>query len=138
MTDNETKKDYLKSYRNLCRKIKCLEDQLKELRESKSSVQAVVIDDMPKGTNQSDLSDYMVKVDELLIKIKNTKKECVNRRLEIENAITEMPDGLESKVLYERYIKFNTWEEICVMINYSWKHTHRIHSNALMNFKIKS
>lgn len=137
MTSNDRKKEYLKSYRNLFRKIKSLESQLQEIRELKSSAGAIVYDDMPKGTHQGDLSDYAVKIDQLATKIYNYKMLCLDRKIAIESSIADMQDGLESEILRMKYIEFFTWESICVSIDYSWKHTHRLHSNALKNFEIK-
>lgn len=137
MTENEKKKEYLNSYKNLCKKIKSLECQLDELRESKSSAQAIVMDDMPRGTNQGDLSDYAVKIDELEAEIKNTRKKCLDIKLEIEHCIVVVKDGVESAILHKRYIELKDWTVIAVEINYSWKHTHRLHSRALANFRLE-
>ena len=136
MIDNEKKKDYLNGYKKACCKLKSLEDQLKAVRESKSSVQGITYDDMPKSTHQSDLSDYMVKVDNLLTKIEKAKIECLNAKLDIENKIADMEDGLECDVLRNYYLKGMKWEEVCVAIGYSWRQTHRIHSKALRNLDI--
>ena len=137
MTDNEKKKDYLNSYKKACCKLKSLEEQLQAVRESKSSVQGIAYSDMPKGTNQSDLSDYMVRVDNLLTKIEKAKIECLNAKLDIENKIADMEDGLECDVLRKRYLQSMKWEKICVEMDYSWKQTHRIHSRALQSFRME-
>ena len=134
---NEKKKEYLNQYKKACCKLKSLEEQLKEIRESKSSVQGIAYSDMPKGTNQSDLSDYMVEVDKLLSKIEKAKIDRLNAKLSIENKIADMEDGLECDVLRNYYIKGMKWEEVCVAIGYSWRQTHRIHSRALQNLNIK-
>lgn len=136
LTNNDKKKDYLNSYKKACCKLKSLEEQLKEIRESKSSAQGIAYSDMPKGTNQSDLSDYMVKVDKLLTKIEKIKKECLDIKLDIESRIADIEDGIECDVLRNYYIKGMTWEEVCVAIGYSWRQTHRIHSRALRNLNI--
>ena len=39
--------------------------------------------------------------------------------------------GVEGDILYERYVNLRKWEDICVIIHMSWKHTHRIHARAL-------
>lgn len=134
---NEIKKEYLNSYKKVCCKLKNLEDQLQAIRESKSSVQAVVITDMPRGSNQSDLSDYIVKVDKISTKIIKAKQECLNVKIDIESKITDMEDGIECDILRKRYLEDKKWEEICVEIGYSWMQTHRLHSNALKNFDTK-
>ena len=138
MTENEKKKEYLNSYKKLCQKLKSLEEQLQSLREVEQSAKIQQLSDMPHGSKQSDLSDYMVKLDVVFTKIIRTRDECIKRKLEIENCIADMVDGLESAILHKRYIELKTWAQICVEINYSWRQTHYLHSKALSNFKTKS
>lgn len=136
MTENDKKKEYLKSYKNLCAKLKSLENQLQSLRELEKSAKIQKLSDMPKGTKQMDLSDYIVKIEEVYTKIVRLRAECLERRLEIESRIAEMGNGIEADILRKRYLEFKSWEEICVELNYSWRQTHRLHSNALSNFKM--
>ena len=136
LTENEQKKEYLKSYKNLCIKLKSLEEQLLSLREIEQSAKIQSISDMPKGSKQLDLSDYMVRLDIVLAKIVKTRAECLDRKLEIESRIADMPEGIEADILRRRYIEFKTWEQICVDIKYSWMQTHRLHSKALSQFKL--
>lgn len=131
---NEQKKEFLNSYKNLCRKLKSLEEQLESLREVEQSAKIQQLSDMPRGGKQSDLSDYMVKLDKILTKVNRAKQECLDRKLDIENRIADMTNGIESAILHKRYIELKNWEQICVEINYSWKQTHRMHSLALSNF----
>ena len=133
---NEAKKEYLKEYENLCYKVSSLEEQLQSLRETNESAKIQTITDMPKGHKQTDLSDYVCRVELLKEKIRLKKAECENRRLDIEERIADIKDGIESIVLHKKYIEFKKWEEICIDINYSWKQTHRIHSNALNHFNM--
>lgn len=113
-----------------------MEEQLESLREVEQSAKIQEISDMPKGNKQTDLSDYMVKLDKITYKIIRAKQDCMNRKLDIENRIADMEDGLESTILHKRYIELKAWEKICVEIDYSWKQTHRIHGQALGNFRI--
>lgn len=133
---NEKKKQYLNSYKNLCRKLKSLEEQLESLREIEQSAKIQTISDMPHGNNQKDLSDYMVKLDKILSKVIKTKKDCWDRKMEIESLIADVPDGVKADILRKRYIEFKPWEKICVEIGYSWRQTHYLHSEALSNFNI--
>lgn len=133
---NESKKDYLNEYKNLCYKLKSLEEQLQSLRVVNEAAKIQTISDMPKGNKQSDLSDYICKIERLEEKIRVKKMECDTRRIEIEDHISEMKNGLECDVLRKRYIEFKSWENICIEINYSWRQTHYIHSKALKNINI--
>lgn len=136
MTENEKKQEYLCSYENLCKKLQSLEEQLLSIREVGQSAKAQSISDMPKGFKQLDLSDYMVKLEMVFTKINRTRTKCLERKLEIENHIADMTDGVESAILHKRYIEFKTWEQICIEMDYSCRQTHRLHSRALVNFKM--
>lgn len=54
---------------------------------------------------------------------------------EIFSAICRLPLDVESnkyrRLLQYRYLNFYTFEEIAVMMHYSWRHIHRLHSEAL-------
>lgn len=134
MTENDKKKEYLKSYKKLCDKLKSLEDQLQSLREVEQSAKIQQLSDMPKAHRQADLSDVMVKIEAIYTKIIRLRAECIEKKLEIESRIADMPDGIEADILRKRYLEFKPWEEICVELNYSWRQTHYLHSRALSNF----
>jgi len=136
LTDNDKKKEYLKSYKKLCDKLKSLEDQLQSLREVEQSAKIQQLSDMPKAHRQADLSDVMVKIEAIYTKIIRLRAECIEKKLEIESRIADMPDGIEADILRKRYLEFKPWEEICVELNYSWRQTHYLHSRALSNLKI--
>ena len=134
---NEQKKEYLNSYKRLCRKLQSLEEQLESLREVEQSAKIQEISDMPKGgIRQTDLSDYMVKLDKITYKIIRAKQDCMNRKLDIENRIADMEDGLESTILHKRYIELKAWEQIGKELEYSSRQIIRIHGQSLRNFEI--
>jgi hypothetical protein len=135
MTENEEKKEYLKEYQNLCYKVSSLEEQLQSLRETNESAKIQNITDMPKGNIKTDLSDYICKIEKLQEKIQAKQLECDTRKIDIEEKIMDIRDGIESSLLHKRYIEFKTWEEICIDIGYCWKQTHRIHSKALNSIR---
>ena len=97
---------------------------------------AIQYDDMPKGSNQTDLSSYAATLDgyerEYLSEIEYKQELCK----EIRDCIEKMERENEKDVLVYRYIELRTWEDIAVRMNYSWQHVHKIHSNALKNFII--
>jgi hypothetical protein len=133
---NEGKKEYLNEYKNLCNKKMSLEDQLQSLREVNESAKIQNISDMPKGSQQTDLSDYICKVEKLQEKIQAKQLECDTRRIDIEEKITDIKDGIESIILHKKYIEFKKWEEICIEIGYEWAQVHRYHGKALKHFTI--
>jgi hypothetical protein len=132
----EKTKEYLNSYKNLCKKLQSLEEQLQSLREVEQSAKIQKLSDMPKGSSQTDLSDIMVQIEAIFTKIVHKRSECIRKKIEIESKIADMEDGNESIILHKRYIEFMQWEQICVEMDYSWRQTHRLHSAALIKFKM--
>ncbi len=59
-----------------------------------------------------------------------------NLRLEIENKIAEVDDGILSSLLTQKYIFGNTLEETALILNYSKRHIERLHIKALEKFNI--
>ena len=133
--ENEEKKEYLKSYRRAVKREKDILDEIQRLRADKM-FPAVANDGMPKGSNQSDLSDYIAILDEQIELLKVERLEKARCYQKIEKQIKQMENEDEQEVLRLRYITGLKWEEVAARMSYSWKHIHRIHSSALCNFKM--
>lgn len=133
---NEKKKEYLNRYRQAVRKYNSLQEQEKQLRSQMDGPKAIEYSDMPKAHKQTDLSDYMVRLERILDRIANEKNEMQKIQLEIEEKIIDVMDGEQSRILYLRYIQFMKWEDICVEMGYSWRQIHNIHYKALNDLKI--
>lgn len=62
-------------------------------------------------------------------------KELASVCRDIHAAISHVPRGKDAnkyrRLLELRYLNFNTFEQIAVMMNYSWRHVHRVHREAL-------
>ena len=67
---------------------------------------------------------------------KNQIKKAEILRVNIENKITLVDDGILSEVLFQKYILGRTLEEVALAINYSKRHTERLHSAALEKFQM--
>ena len=133
--ENEEKKEYLKSYRRAVKREKDILDEIQRLRVDKM-FPSVANDGMPKGSNQSDLSDYIAILDEQIELLKAERLEKARCYQKIERQIKQMENEDEQEVLRLRYITGLKWEEVAARMSYSWKHIHRIHSSALCNFKM--
>lgn len=133
--ENEEKKEYLKSYRRAVKREKDILDEIQRLRADKM-FPSVANDGMPKGSNQSDLSDYIAILDEQIELLKAERLEKARCYQKIERQIKQMENDDEQEVLRLRYITGLKWEEVAVRMSYSWKHIHRIHSSALCNFNM--
>lgn len=133
--ENEKKKEYLWGYQREMRQMKRLEEELAELRLSKMCP-SVIQDGMPHASGGGDLSGYMVQVDKMERKIQKARYKRIRKFKEIRDRIERLEDENEKDVLVYRYILGMKWEDIAVKMGYTWQHIHRIHSNALENFKM--
>lgn len=137
MAENEKKKEFLSTYQKAKQKVERLEQQLEELRFNKLAPPAVSNDGMPHKNDISDLSDYMVKLDEIENDITLARYERICAFQRIQRQIEKMDDEHEKDLLTYRYIKGMKWEQVAVKMDYSWQHIHKIHGNALKNFKMR-
>lgn len=118
--ENEEKKEYLKSYRRAVKREKDILDEIQRLRADKM-FPSVANDGMPKGSNQSDLSDYIAILDEQIELLKAERLEKARCYQKIERQIKQMENEDEQEVLRLRYITGLKWEEVAARMSYSWK-----------------
>lgn len=130
LTENEIKKEYLKSYQKAVRRERRILEEIQSLRLDKM-FPSIVQDGLPHGSSQQDLSEYAATLDEMIEDLKRERLEKVKRRKEIEQSIRSLEDEDEQEVLRLRYIQGLKWEEVSVEIGHSWQHIHRIHARAL-------
>lgn len=94
-----------------------------------------ILDGLPHGSAQSDLSSYVAKLDDeeqkYLKAIKQSEKLCS----EIEDRIEQMGNEDEKDVLVYMYIELMRWEDIREKMRISERQVYRIHSDALNKFK---
>lgn len=134
--EREKKEEYLDQYRDNVRYIHRLTEEIAELRELKMSASAVANDGMPRGSDQSDLSDYMARIDSM---IQERKNEIIKRILlfdEISKKIKSLKNKNEDDVVFYKYIRRKNFAEIAEKMNYSERHTRRIHNKALEHLRI--
>lgn len=134
-TENEKKKEYLKSYRDAVIAETQIKEEIDQLRMDKM-FPSLVQDGMPHGSGASDLSAYAAKLDELLGELEEQMNERIQLRREIVRKIECMESETEKAVLRYRYIHMLKWEEIAVKMSYAWQHIHRIHGKALSHFEM--
>ena len=61
---------------------------------------------------------------------------CNKLRYEIEQKINNVDNPLLSELLYQKYIFGKSLEEISYILNYSKRHTERLHIKALEEFNM--
>ena len=133
---NEEKKEYLRGYRKALARAKRLEEQINELREAEISPK-VRLSGMPGGSgDNADISDYVVKMDELISSMIREKNNAIEVYKEIWDAIEQLKSEKEKKVLVCRYLMDYKWKEVEKAVGFEWAQVHRIHASALKNFSI--
>ena len=133
--ENEEKKEYLKSYRRAVRREKDILDEIQRLRSDKM-FPSVANDGMPRGSNQSDLSDYIAILDEQIKLLKAERLEKARCYQKIERQIKKMENENEREILRLRYIQGLKWHEVENKMGFSREWTLKLHGRALRNFKM--
>ena len=118
-----TTKEYLMQYRDARRMAKALTDHISDLRAI---------------ANQLRTEDgHEVELDKAVAELVDAERRAAGEigRLtdlwrEIEQTINQAAEPYRT-LLYERYINGKTFEQIAVLLNYSYRQATRIHGNAL-------
>ena len=135
LTENEKKKEYLKSYKKALRREQRILDEIQCLRLDKM-FPSIVQDGMPHGSSQTDLSGYAATLDEMIEDLKRERLEKVKIRKKIERSIRNLENEDEQEVLRLRYINELAWGEVAEEMGFSTRRATQIHENALLNLKI--
>lgn len=133
--ENELKKEYLNGYKYAKMRERRIQEQIQQLRLD-TMFPRLQGDGMPRGSNQSDLSDYMERYDELMNELRKEKLDAATQYTNIHRAIKRMKDEEEKEILERKYLMRQSWETIAGELGISRRTAIRIHGNALINFKI--
>ena len=127
-----TAKEFLRQYDYAVKKIARLETELEEEAALIDAVRSVSDNDgMPHGSGISKpTEEKAIRLADKRMRLVNARLEAIKVRQEIFDLIDSI-DGIEGDVLYERYIKLHKWEEICILLHYSWQGIHKVHKRAL-------
>ncbi len=133
--NNEEKKQYLRRYQAAKRRAKMIQEEIEELRSSKTSPVGLG-DGMPHGSGTSDLSGYAARLDELLRELEAEKEMQMVTYREIRQQIGMVPDPTEQEILSRRYLLEQRWEKISVEMNYDYRYVLKLHGKALLHFEV--
>ena len=134
--NNQEKKQWLRSYQSVYRRIKIKREDIERLRSLETKI-TPTISDMPKGNNQSNKIELITeKIADIEDHISDEMKELDETRSEIEEAIREVPNEIYQEILERRYINGQHWELIAVEMNYDYRWILRLHGKALEMIKV--
>ena len=135
ITENEKKKEFLKRYQKAVRREQDILDEIQRLRADKM-FPSVCNDGMPRGSSQTDLSDYVAEIDAAIEELKEERLEKIKIYRGIEMRIRRMKNEDEQEVLRLKYIKGMNLEIVAERMDYSYRTILDIHGKALKNFEI--
>lgn len=121
----------LNSYRHVQMERRQIIDRLVRLEARLTAPGAQNYDGMPHGSGKSDaLANGVAALTDLREVYRAKEVELAQALTDIEILINGL-EPVERLIARYRYIDGLQWEKICVKINYSWRQTHRIHSDMI-------
>ena len=128
-----TAKEYLRQYEELNRKAEQhRQEYLLEMERIDAIGSTLAGDGQPHGSGVSKKTeDKAIRLAEKAMRWKMAELDAIEKRQEIYELISQIK-GVEGDVLYQRYINLRKWEEVCILVHYSWNGVHRAHRRALI------
>ena len=124
----------LERYCEIKEELKNIELILQELNTQLYNIRRSNISDMPKSRGNNYTNNKIVnlikKIDIEKEKYIEKYEECLNEYIIISNIINKF-EGLEKRILIERYMHDMTWDDIAKDIGYSRMQVYRIHQNIM-------
>ncbi len=135
---NITTKEYLKQTFKLDAQINSLIQELEVVETKATKVTTVLNPDKVEksaGFSSNNQEDLIVKI----IDYKNLVNQYIDELVDLKKDILERISKMENQdyktILMLRYINLMSFEEIAVEINYTYRHTTRLHGRALAEFE---
>lgn len=130
-----TAKEYLQQYRHIQREIEDIDRRMAQIRLKYAAPSAINYSDMPKAHNsEHDLSDYIVKMDELTDYMISKYTRLRGIEVDIYKRVDRMENQKERELLRYRYIDGMTWTEIADALDTTERNVYFIHGRALRHF----
>lgn len=148
-----TAKEYLLQYRIISARLRAIESLLQELREEQAglgieSLRSAWPDGQPHGTGTTDPTgsqaikaadarseEYAEKLRRQLMDLEvqwyKTKAELRQQQTEIEETLGEVTNRTYHDILHMHYMEGRSFEWVAGEIGYSFRHTTRLHGEAL-------
>ena len=136
MTTKEVK-EYLKQYRDAVRRATAAQDHLEELQSMATRVTPNYGGE-GGGTHQSSdekMMSSVFRIRDAEARVEAELELLIATEREVQHTIDAVKDNTLNTLLYERYVNGKTWEQIAVLLNYSWRQTVRLHGVALAAVK---
>lgn len=132
-----TPHEYLQRYLDARNEALEIEYRIEALVKQYAMPSAIEYSDMPKAQNtEHDLSDYIVKLDELTQELHRKRAECLEIMADINDRVETMEDATERTVLRYRYIHGMKIETIADVMHMTERNVYYIRDKALQHFPL--
>ena len=127
-----TAKEYLKQYERAVKRAQRYRQQYEEESALIDAVRSLSDNDgMPHGSGISKpTEEKAIRLADRRMRLIRAELEAIRIKQDLFDFIDGI-EGIEGDVLYHRYIRLLKWEEVCLIVHYSWPNTMRIHRRAL-------
>lgn len=127
-----TAKEYLKQYERAVKRAQRYRQQYEEESALIDAVRSPSDNDgMPHGSGVSKpTEEKAIRLADRRMRLIKAELEAIRIKQDLFDFIDGI-EGIEGDVLYHRYIRLLKWEEVCLIVHYSWPNTMRIHRRAL-------
>ncbi len=130
MTSQE-KKAYLKQYLEAKDRFNDIMEEMARIRSDAERI-TPIITDMPGGSHVNDKIAIAVERLEACAQKLEKESDRMQKTMEsISGMIAALPDAQLRRMMQLRYIGGHTWEEIAVLMNYSYRNVCYLHGKAL-------
>jgi DNA-directed RNA polymerase specialized sigma subunit len=134
---NKTTKEYLKQTFKLDVEINTLIETVESLEASATKV-TTILDPNKVGSGSFNIDSReqtIVKMCDLKNKINQKIDELVDLKSNVYEQIAKIDNSDYRLLLTLRYVNLKSFEEIAVLMNYTYRHITRLHGNALQYFE---
>lgn len=134
----KTKKQKLQNYKTLLYKLETVRDEYETLKNKLITPSISQISDMPKGSSiihdkEADGICTLIEIEKNMIQ---KQKKIVEEMQEINNAIDNLHDDALERIIFLRYKKFKTWDEIADEMERHVDTCYKLHGRALQMIKL--
>lgn len=132
-----TPHEYLQRYLDARNEALEIEYRIEALVKQYAMPSAIEYSDMPKAQNtEHNLSDYIVKLEELTQELHKKREECLGIMSDINDRVETMEDATERTVLRYRYIHGMKIETIADVMHMTERNVYYIRDKALQHFPL--
>lgn len=126
----DDKKAYLLRYRDLKHEINSLAQERAEIMALGTKV-TQTLSDMPRGSGNSGVPGVVERLAAHDAKMGERMQELLAVKAEIEMCIDTVTDGTLHMILWYKYIRGLTLEQIAAELHYAVRHVKRLHKRAI-------